>query len=452
MNRTKDMTVGDPKKLITAFAMPILFSHIFQQLYSTADALIVGKYLGTDSLAAVSSSGPLIFLIISFFTGTASGAGIVISRFFGAGDNEKVDRALHTAVLFAIVAGAAVSIAGLSLSTPLLRLMKTDPDVLPEASEYFSVYFCGSIFVVIYNICTGALNAVGDSRRPLVYLVISSIINVVLDIVFVGVCGFGVWSAALATVISQLGSVTLCLTYLLGKKAPYRLRLRKLRFHRDMLSLILRYGIPSGIQGSVIGLANVIVQSNINSFGKLATAAYGCYAKLEGFAFLPINSFTLAISTFTGQNLGAKQYERAKRGSRFGITTSVVMSELIGATVFLLAPQLIGLFSDDAAVIALGAKQMRIEALFFCLLAFSHAVAAVCRGAGKAFVPMFIMFSVWCVFRIIYITIVTHYFRNIELIYWAYPITWGISSVIYLFYYHFSDWIHGFDNKKPEKV
>ena len=448
MNRTKDMTVGDPKKLITAFAMPILFSHIFQQLYSTADALIVGKYLGTDSLAAVSSSGPLIFLIISFFTGTASGAGIVISRFFGAGDNEKVDRALHTAVLFAIVAGAAVSIAGLSLSTPLLRLMKTDPDVLPEASEYFSVYFCGSIFVVIYNICTGALNAVGDSRRPLVYLVISSIVNIVLDIVFVGVCGFGVWSAALATVISQLGSVTLCLAYLLGKKAPYRLRLRKLRFHRDMLSLILRYGIPSGIQGSVIGLANVIVQSNINSFGKLATAAYGCYAKLEGFAFLPITCYTMALTTFVSQNLGAGKYDRAKKGSVFGIVSCVVMAEVIGVLMLLLARPLLSFFTKNQAAIAVGERQIQVEALFFCMLSFSHCIAAIMRGAGRPMVPMFVMLGAWCVLRVTYISVVVPLVGESWVIFSAYPLTWTVSSIVFLLFYLKSDWIHGFDKKE----
>ena len=217
-----------------------------------------------------------------------------------------------------------------------------------------------------------------------------------------------------------------------------------------MLLEIIHYGLPSGIQNSVIAIANVIVQTNINSFGKIATAGYGTYSKIEGFGFLPINSFTMALTTYTGQNLGAKEYDRAKKGSRFGILTTMIIAELIGALIFLFAPQLIGMFSDDVDVIAFGVQQARTESFFFFLLAFSHAVAAVCRGAGKAFVPMFVMLSVWCVLRIIYITIAMHYIHDIQVVYWAYPLTWSISSVIYLLYYRFSDWVHGFEKRSSK--
>ena len=219
-----------------------------------------------------------------------------------------------------------------------------------------------------------------------------------------------------------------------------------------MLLEIIRYGLPSGIQNSVIALANVIVQTNINAFGKAATAAYGAYSKIEGFAFLPIVSFTMALTTYTGQNLGAKRYQRARVGSRFGIIASVTLAELIGIIIFIFAPMLIGLFSKDPEVIRIGAQQARIESLFFCLLAFSHAIASICRGAGKAFVPMFIMLAIWCVVRIIYITVVMHFVHEIKYIYWAYPLTWGLSSIIYLFYYLFSDWIHGFDKKATKGI
>jgi putative MATE family efflux protein len=303
----------------------------------------------------------------------------------------------------------------------------------------------------MYNICRGIMNAVGDSKRPLYYLIFSSVLNIILDLVFVGLFKWGVWSAALATVISQMASVVLCMIYLCKKGNVFSVELSKLRLHGDMFKEIIRYGLPSGVQNSVIAFANVIVQTQINSFGKLATAAYGTHAKIEGFAFLPMMSFNMATSTFISQNLGAKLYDRAKKGARFGILSAVILAELIGIVIYFTAPHLIAMFDDNPEVIALGVRQARTASLFYFLLAFSHAVAAVCRGAGKAFVPMFVMLSIWCGLRITYIAIVTYLFNNIGLIYWAYPLTWAISSVIYLIYYLFSDWIHGFENQKAPK-
>ena len=441
----RDMTVGNLYSHMVSFALPVLLSQIFQQLYNTADTFIVGKFLGTDALAAVSSSGTLIFLMISFFVGTAQGAGVVISRYFGAGDYDKVSRAIHTNVAFGLVTGLFLTVVGVLFTPTFLVWMKTDPDVLPEAIEYFRYYFLGALAMVMYNTLRGIMNAVGDSRRPLWYLIFSSILNVLLDLLFVGVFNWGVWSAAVATVISQAASVVLCLVYLLKKGNIFTVELRKIRFHGDMLKQILHYGIPSGVQNSVIALANVLVQTQINSFEKYATAAYGIYAKLEGFAFLPINSFTMAITTFISQNLGAGQHDRAKKGARFGLLTAVIMTEVIGIVFYIFAPQLIGLFDSTPEVLAFGVRQARTIALFYGLLAFSHAVAAVCRGAGKAVIPMVVMLSVWCVLRITYILTVMHLFHDIGYIYWAYPITWVISSVIYLIYYLKSDWVHGFD-------
>ena len=435
-----DMTQGEPWKLLTSFALPVLFSQIFQQLYNTADSLIVGRTLGMEALAAVSSSGNLIFLLVSFFMGMSTGAGVVIARYFGSGDRTRVRLAMHTNIVLAVTAGVLLSVIGVIATPALLELMDTDPDVLPEAIEYFRFYFMGGLAVVMYNFCTGTMNALGDSRRPLVYLICSSVINVLLDLLFVGVFRWGVWAAAFATTISQTVSVVLCLSNLFSRKDEFRLSVKELKFDGASLREIVRMGVPSGIQNSVIGLANVIVQSNINSFGKVATAGYGSYAKLEGFAFLPINSFTMAMTTFVGQNLGAGKTERAKKGSRFGITTAVIMSELVGIVFFITAPLLVELFSDDPDVIAAGVRQARIESLFYCLLSFSHAVAAVCRGAGKAFVPMAVMFSVWCILRVIYITVMMHFIHEIGLIFWAYPLTWGISSVIFAIYYRFCNW------------
>ena len=432
---TMDMTRGKPWRLITAFAIPVLLSQVFQQLYNTADALIVGRFLGDEALAAVSSSGTLIFLIISFFTGMSMGASVTISRYFGAGDYARVSRAIHTNVLLAILCGIVLTVFGVALTPTFLRWMGTDPDVLPEAISYFRYYFFGILAVVMYNTCKGIMNALGDSRRPLYYLILSSLVNIVLDLLFIAVFHWGVWSAAAATTISQAVSMVLCLIHLTKKGTIYQVRLRDLRLDREMLGQIFRYGLPSGVQNSVIGFANVIVQSNINSFGKLAMAAYGAYSKLEGFAFLPVTSFTMALTTYVSQNLGAGEYDRAKKGSRFGIITSLLLAELIGVLMYLFAPQLTSIFTETPEVIALGVEQARTISLFYCLLAFSHAVASV----------------FWCVVRITYITTVMHFVHDIQYIYWAYPITWSLSSIVYLIYYHFSDWVHGFE-KKAEKL
>ena len=419
------MTKGSAWKLIVQFAVPVFLSQVFQQLYNTADALIVGRFLGDEALAAVSASGPLIFLLISFFTGLSMGAGVTISRYFGAGDYDRVSRAIHTDVMLGLISGVILTVVGVWLTPTFLR-------------------------VVMYNMCKSIMNALGDSKRPLYYLIISSLTNIVLDLLFIGAFHWGVWAAAVATTISQAVSMILCMIHLMKKGTIYQVELKKLRIDREMLGQIIRYGLPSGVQNSVIGFANVIVQSNINSFGKVAMAAYGAYSKLEGFAFLPVTSFTMALTTFVGQNLGAGLHDRAKKGSRFGIIASVVIAEIIGVTMYLLAPQLVALFSPTPEVVELGTRQMRTTALFFCLLAYSHAIASICRGAGKVFVPMVIMLLFWCVVRIAYITIVMGIVHEIQYIYMAYPITWSLSSIVYFLYYHFSDWVHGFD-KKPAK-
>lgn len=440
-----NMTEGNIRRLMLSFALPIFISQVFQQFYNTADTFIVGKFLGTEALAAVSSSGTLIYLLVSFFNGTSMGAGVVISKYFGAGDKESVSRAIHTNIALGLVNGAMLTVVGFFFTPTFLTWMNTDPSVMPQAVEYFRYYFLGVSALIMYGIFNGIMNALGDSRRPLMYLIISSMLNIVLDVTFIGGFHWGVWSAAVATVIAQGTSCVLCLIHLMKKNQVYTVNLRKVRFHWDMLKEIIHFGLPSGVQNSVIGIANVIVQSQINIFGKFAMAAYGTHAKIEGFGFLPITSFTMAISTFISQNLGAKQYDRAKQGARFGIITGVLLAELVGILSFTFAPYLIGFFDSTPEVVAFGTRQARTVALFYCLLAFSHCIAAVCRGSGKAFVPMFVMLSVWCVFRIIYIITVMSVFREIGFIYWAYPITWTISSIIFLIYYLKSDWIHGFD-------
>jgi len=448
---TLNMSEGGIYSGIISFALPILLSQVFQQLYNTADTLIVGRFLGTEALAAVSSSGNLIFMLISFVIGTSMGAGVVISRFFGAGDEERVSKAIHTNVLLGLLASVLMTIIGVFLTPVFLRWMNVDAAVMPDAVQYFRYYFLGVSTVIMYNVLKGIMNAVGDSKRPLYYLIVSSLLNIGLDLLFIGVFRWGVWAAAVATVISQFVSCVLCLCHLMRKGHIYSISIKKLTIHKRAMIMILKYGMPSGIQNSVVGFANVIVQSQINSFGMMAMAAFGTYAKIEGFAFLPIMSFTMAISTFVSQNLGAGKKQRAKKGASFGIITTVAMAEAIGVAIYLLAPVLIGLFDSTADVIALGTTQAHVEALFYGLLALAHAVSSVCRGAGKAFVPMTIMLSIWCALRIGYIYTVMHFFGTIDLIYWAYPITWGISDIIYVIYYLKSDWAEGFSSNEQKQ-
>ena len=445
---TCNMTTGAPWRRITAFALPVLLSQVFPQLYNTVDALIVGRFLGDEALAAVTSSGALIFLLVSFFEGLTLGAGVAISRYFGANDPARVERAIHTNILVSAISGLLLTGLGVWLTPHILCWMDTDPEVLPDAIDYFRYYFTGVLAVVLYNACKSIMNALGDSRRPLYYLLLSSAVNVVLDLLFIAGFGWGVWSAAVATTISQAISMVLCLIHLSGKRTAFRLQWSKLRVDRELFGEIVRYGLPSGVQNCVISLANVIVQANINTFGKLAVAACGTYSKLEGFAFLPITSFTMALTTYTGQNLGAREYDRAKKGARFGILCAIIIAELIGLALYILMPQLARLFTQTPEVIQMATRQARTIAPFFFLLAYSHAVASVCRGAGKSIVPMVIMLGVWCVLRITYITLIMRVSHELLFLYLAYPITWSISSIIYFLYYHFSDWIHGFEKSK----
>ena len=435
---------------IVSFAIPIFLGNLFQQLYNTVDSLIVGNFLGSEALAAVSSSGSLIFLLVGFFNGIAMGAGVVISKYFGAKDYEHLGKAVHTDVAFGLAAGVLLTLLGMFLAPQILVLMGTPESVLPNSIAYFRTYFAGSLAFVMYNIVMGILQAVGDSRHPLYYLIFSSMINVFLDLLFVGLFRWGVAAAAFATVISQASSALLCFFRLMRTKDVYQVRIREIRFHAGMLRQIIGIGLPSGMQNSIISIANIVVQSNINKFGVMAVAACGAYSKIEGFAFLPITCFAMSLTTFIGQNLGARQYDRAKRGAGFGILCSVTLAELVGVAVYFLIPYLAAAFDDSAQVVAIATKQAHTEALFYCFLAFSHCIAGIMRGAGKSRVPMFVMLIAWCIIRITYITAMVHFIPRIEVIFWAYPLTWSISTVIFLTYYLKADWIHSFERKENE--
>lgn len=447
MKKTIDMTQGKEWKLIVLFAIPVLFSNLFQTLYNIVDSIIVGNMVGKNALAAVSSSGNLIFLFNSFFIGLASGAGVVIARYFGQHDILNMRKAIHNDVLIGLISSVFLTIVGVIISPHILRLMKTPNDVIDESIAYFRIYFYGVAGVILYNTFAGILQALGDSKRPLIFLIISSILNVLLDILFIKSFNLGVRGASIATIISQFVSATLAFIVLLNRKADYHLSLKELRFDRRVLKEILYNGIPSGIQNSVIGLANVFVQSNINTFDSNATAGCGAYAKIEGFAFLPITCFQLALATFVSQNIGAGKIDRAKKGSHFAIITSAIIAEIIGIIGYFTAPYTIKLFVQDndpqvvENVIKNGMTAMRTVCFFYPLLAYSHTTAAVLRGSGHAVIPMSVMLGVWCIFRVCYVTFMMNVVcHELWVLYTAYPITWGISSIIYFIFYHFTNW------------
>lgn len=439
-SRMVNMTEGSIWRHMVNFAVPVLLGNLFQQLYNTFDSIVVGRFAGKDALAAVASSGNLIFMMISFFVGLSMGAGVVISRWFGAGDDEKLEAAIHTDVAFGCVCGVLLTVIGMTFTPQILIWMRTPAEVLPLSTLYFRIFFAGSLASVLYNTFTGIMRAIGDSRTPLIYLIIASLTNIVLDLLLVGGLSMGVAGAAVATVISQILSAILCAIRLMRMEGACRLIPRRARFDMHQLRLVMNQGIPAGLQNSIIAIANVVVQSHINSFGGDAMAGHGAYSKVEGFVFMPITAFTMAMTTFIGQNLGAGKHERARRGARFGLVSAMLLAEGIGLVIFLLAPQAIALFNDDPDVIAIGTRAARIEAFFYCFLAMAHAIAATMRGIGRAKVPMYTMLACWCLLRVTYITVMVRYFRDVAVVFTAYPLTWACSCVVFLICYLRIDW------------
>ena len=426
------LTEGSIKRKIIGFAVPIFIGYLFQQLYNTADSLIVGNYLGENALAAVSSNAAFINLLIGFFMGFATGAGVIIARHIGAGDDARTSLAVHTAVTMGLIFSAVVSLLGVAISPTVLRLMGTPQEVFVESDKYLRIYFAGSTGLILYNMFVGILQASGDSRHPLVYLVISSLVNVALDLLFVGALGMGVEGAALATVLAQLLSMTLAAARLMRTPGSLRLSLRKLRIDPENLRWIVSNGLPTALQASVIDLSNLLIQSYINSFGNLAMAGIGASVKVEGFAFLPVTAFSMAVTTFVSQNMGARKFDRVNRGIRFGLTCTVVTIEALGALMFILSPRLIGLFNQNPEVIAFGMARTRTCAFFFGLVGFSHVASAVMRGLGKPMTPMLIMLICWCAVRILVLFTIGQAVHDIRLAFWIYPFTWTLSSAVYI--------------------
>lgn len=447
-NSGRDLTEGPIGRGLLAFAIPLFLGQLLQQLYNVADAWVVGNFADNNAFAAVSSTGSMTFLIIGFFNGVATGGGVVISKYYGAKNYDAVEKAVHTNFLFGIIASVLATAVGVLSAPWLLTIMKTPGEVMPESLTYLRIYFGGVSTIIIYNIGMAIMRALGDSIHPLYYLVLSSVVNVILDLLFVAVLGFGVAGAGIATVIAQGLSAVMCIVKMCRTEGVGRLKLGSLRYYPDYMGEVIVQGLPNGVQNSVISIGNMVVQTNINSFGSYAMSGVGAYSKIEGFAFLPITSMSISLPTFIGQNLGAKKYDRAKKGAAFGIVSGVVLAEIIGVIVYLFAPVLLRFFVDVDEAVYIGQRHARIICLFFFLLAFSHCAAGVLRGCGKSIVPMITMLAFWCGVRIIYVTTTLHFVPEFSVISWAYPLTWTLSSIVFLTFLLKSDWVHSFEKGK----
>lgn len=428
------MIEGPIRRQILRFAIPIFVGYLFQQLYNTADALIVGNLIGSAALAAVTGTGSLIHFIVGFFAGFSLGAGTVIARHIGSEDDERTEKTVHTAVAMGLFFCVILTLIGVFLTPSILRLMGTPPDVLPGAILYLRIYFAGCSGLVLYNMFVGILQASGDSTHPLYYLVISSLINIVLDVIFIAVFHMGVDGAALATVIAQCTSAILVFLRLYRRDDSIRIRLSRIRVDGRALKEIFLYGLPTAVQSSVIDFSNMLIQSYINSFSSAAMAGIGAFVKVEGFAFLPVTAFSMAMSTFISQNLGAGRKDRIREGMKFGILSCVLAIEVIGLISFLFTPTLVSAFNQDPEVIAYGVLRGRICSLFYCLLGFSHVCSAIFRGLGKPVVPMVVMLVCWCLIRVLVLFTIGQVYHNILLVCWIYPITWSLSTVTDLIY------------------
>lgn len=428
------MTEGVIWKQLLFFSIPLLIGNLFQQLYNTVDSVVVGRYIGSGALAAVGSSTPVINMIIGMFMGIAVGAGVIASQYYGAGDGEKMSWAVHTSIVLSIIGGIGLSVLGVVLSPAILHLMKTPDAVMADSVLYFRIFFLGSLFNLLYNMGAGILQAVGDSRRPLYYLCISSVVNIVLDIFFVGTLHMGVEGVACATVISQFIAAALTMLAMMRTKDSYRLELKKLKIDIRMMKRILKVGIPSGVQQSIISLSNVIVQANVNQYGAMAMAGFGAYNKIDGFVVLPMQSFCMAATTFTGQNIGAGKPDRVKQGMKQGLIICFAYTAVVSVVLFFKSHNLLEIFSSEETVIYYGNLSMMIMMPFYMVLSIHQILMGTLRGAGKSMETMLISVGNMCVLRMLYINFAVPHFPSYEAVMWGYPITWVTTALMDFIY------------------
>ena len=446
-DKSVDLLNGSISKSIIQFSIPLFLGQLLQQLYNIADAWVLGNFAENEAFAAVSAGGSLSFFIVGFVGGLAAGGSIIISRYFGAGDKDNVVKAIHANVVFAVLCSVFATVVGLIIVPKMLVLMDTPEEVLPYSLMYFRIFFGGISTMVMYNTFMNIMRSLGDSYHPLIYLLISSIINVVLDLVLVAGMHTGVVGAAAATVLAQAISAVLCCIRLVRMPDYTRLRWSELKWYPNLMKQIVAQGLPMGLQNSVISIGNIVVQSNINDFGAYAMSGMGAYSKIEGFVFLPINCMSMALPTFISQNLGARKYDRAKKGAAFGVISGAVFAEIIGVLFYLFAESLLRCFVDDDRAIEFGMIHVSVTCFFFFLLALSHCAAGVMRGCGKSIVQLVTMLSFWCALRVIYVTIAIELRPQFSTISWCYPLTWTCSTVVFLIWLLTKDWVHSFERR-----
>ncbi len=436
--KTVDMTSGSTVRHIITFAIPLLIGNLFQQLYNTVDTWVVGNFATNEAFSAVGNVGPIINMLVGFFVGFSSGVGVVISQFYGAKQYDRVSDTVHTAIAMTAILGAIFMIVGYFVSPLLLLLMKMPESVFAEAKTYLAIYFLGILGLMIYNIGSGILRAVGDSKRPFYYLVVAAAVNTVLDLVFVIFFNMGVAGVALATVIAQGTSAVLVMVKLLRTDACIKLIPRYLKIDFSILSKIFRVGIPAALQTTLVGFSNIFVQSYINFFGEDFMSGYTAYSKIDQILLLPMQSIALASTTFVGQNIGKGQSERARRGIWISLGLSLLFTGLLMIPVIGFAPSLTAFFNPKPEVVEYGALLLRLITPFYLLCCINQVLAGSIRGAGKSLVPMIIMLSSFVGARQLYLFVVANFISNTVVpIALAYPFGWLCASVATLIYYKF---------------
>ena len=436
------ITEGVIWKQLLLFFFPIVLGTFFQQLYNTADAIIVGKVVGKEALAAVGgSTGTLINLLVGFFVGVASGASVIIAQLFGARKAEDVSRAVHTTIAMAIVSGALLTIFGLIFSEDILYLMGTPEAVMAHAVPYLSIYFLGMIPQLIYNIGSGILRAVGDSRRPMLFLISAALTNIVLDIILVLGLEMGVRGAAYATIASQMVSALMILFSLHHAMPVYRLHFRKVRFHGDMLRRIVFIGLPAGLQSVMYSLSNIIIQTSVNGFGTDVMAAWTAYGKIDGLFWMVISAFGVSITTFAGQNFGAHQYDRMKRSIRVCLRLAACATVLMSGLILVIGRPMLGMFTDDAHVLELGMSIIRLIVPMWIMYICIEILSGAMRGAGDSLVPTLMTLVGVCLMRVFWVCVIVPRFHELRVLLLSYPLTWTITSCLFILYYLRGKWL-----------
>ncbi len=424
-----DMTNGPLLGKIVQFSIPLALSGILQLLFNAADMVVVGRFAGSHALAAVGSTGALINLIINLFIGLSVGANVLVAQYYGAGDAREIRDTVHTAIAASLVFGVGLVAVGILLSRPVLSAMSTPPEVLDQAVLYMRIYFLGMPVMMLYNFGAAVLRAVGDTQRPLYFLLMAGVINVLLNLFFVISLHMGVAGVATATVISQAVSAGLVLWCLIKSDSAYRVELKNLRIKKDKLIKMAKIGLPAGVQGASFSISNVLIQSTINSFGPLAMAGNTAASNIEAFVSTAMDAFSQAAMSFTAQNMGAKKYKRVDRILIYCLSLGVVVGLLMGVGGYLLGPQLLGIYSTDAQVIAFGLRRMAIVCVFQCVGALMGNMVGLLRGMGYSLIPMAITITSVCGFRVVWIYTVFAAMPTLEVLYASYPITWGLAAL-----------------------